>query len=153
METHARAPDPLSKDGDIASNWQNWKEDFIIFLKATGYNNKSNIIRVNLLKELIGKVGIEAIENISFDNMQDKNNIDILIKKLEEYFNPSKKEVVERYKFFTTRTKKQNESIEQYISILKVCYTCDVCFYYKLYIYIEIFVICRKKPKLAIITI
>ncbi|XP_024884717.1 uncharacterized protein LOC112462882 [Temnothorax curvispinosus] len=118
MEAHARAPDPLTKDGDMASNWQCWKEDFIIFMKVTGYMDKPNEIRANLLKNRIGKVGIEAIQNISFDNMQDKDDMDILIKKLEEYFNPPKNEVVERHQFFT-RSKKQNESIEQYINILK----------------------------------
>ncbi|XP_024892276.1 uncharacterized protein LOC112467741 isoform X3 [Temnothorax curvispinosus] len=118
MEAHARAPDPLTKDGDMASNWQTWKEDFLIFMKVTGYIDKSNEIRANLLKNRIGKVGIEAIQNMSFDNMQDRDDMDILIKKLEEYFNPPKKEVVERYHFFT-RSKRQNESIEQYINILK----------------------------------
>jgi len=129
MEAHARAPDPLTKDGDMASNWQSWKEDFLIFMKVTGYIDKPNEIRANLLKNRIGKVGIEAIQNISFDNMQDKDDMDKLIEKLEEYFNPPKKEVIERYQFFT-RSKKQNESIEQYINILKVC---DIYFCCKLY--------------------
>lgn len=118
MEAHARAPDPLTKVDDMASNWESWKEDFIIFMKVTGYIDKPNDIRANLLKNRIGKVGLEAIQNIYFDNIQDKDDMDILIEKLEYYFNPPKKEQVERYRFFTT--KKQNESIEQYINILKV---------------------------------
>lgn len=128
MEVHARAPDPLINNDDMASNWQSWKEDFIIFMKVTGYIDKPNEIRANLLKNRIGKVGIDAIQNISFDNVQDKDNMDILIEKLEKYFNPPKKEVVERYNFFT-RGKKHNESIEQYINILKVRGTCDVYFF------------------------
>lgn len=130
METHARAPDPLTEDGDMASNWQNWKENFIIFMKAAEYIEKSNEMRANLLKNLIGKVGIQAIQNISFDNMQDKDDMDILIKKLDEYFNPPKKEVAARYLFFTT-SKKQNESIEHYINVLKVCYTGYIYFSFK----------------------
>lgn len=118
MEAHARAPDPLTKVDDMASNWQSWKEDFIIFMKLTGYIDKPNDFRANLLKNRIGKVGTEAIQNISFENAQDKDDMDILIEKLEKYFNPPKKEVVERYQFFS-RSKKQNESIEQYINILK----------------------------------
>ncbi|XP_018049915.1 PREDICTED: uncharacterized protein LOC108688250 isoform X1 [Atta colombica] len=118
MEVHARAPDPLTIEGDMASNWQSWKEDFIIFMNLTGYIDKPNEIRANLLKNRIGKVGIDAIQNFSFDNVEDRDNMDILIEKLENYFNPPKKEVVERYHFFT-RVKKQNETIEQYINILK----------------------------------
>lgn len=119
MEAHARAPDPLTKEGDMARNWQSWKEDFIIFMKVTGYIDRPNDIRANLLKNRIGKVGIDAIQIMSFDNEQDKEDMDILMAKLEAHFNPPKKEVVERYAFFT-RMKKQNESIEEFIKILKV---------------------------------
>jgi len=119
MEAHARAPDPLKMDKDMVTNWQSWKEDFIIFMKITGYINKSNEIRANFLKNRIGKVGIDAIQNISFDKPEDKDDMDILILKLEEYFNPPRREVIERYQFFT-KSKKQNETIEQYINNLKV---------------------------------
>ncbi|KMQ85995.1 hypothetical protein RF55_15170 [Lasius niger] len=118
MEAYARAPDPLTKTDDMASNWQSWKEDFIIFMKVTGYINKPNEIRANLLKNRIGKIGIDAIQKISFDKPQDKEDMDILIAKLEEFFNPPKNEVVERFQFFT-RDKKQNETMDEYINILK----------------------------------
>ncbi|KAL0118296.1 hypothetical protein PUN28_009147 [Cardiocondyla obscurior] len=118
MEAFARAPDPLTKDGDLATNWKSWKEDFIIFLKLTGYINKPSDDRANLLKNRIGKIGIDAIQNIPFDDEKEKDDMDILIVKLEEYFNPPKNEVVERYQFFTT-CKKPNESIEEHINVLK----------------------------------
>ncbi|XP_050449417.1 uncharacterized protein LOC126850444 isoform X2 [Cataglyphis hispanica] len=118
MEAHARAPDPLTISNDMANNWHSWKEDFIIFMKVTGYIDKPNEIRANLLKNRIGKIGIDAIQTMTFDNPQDKDDMDILIAKLEEFFNPPKNEVVERYQFFT-QDKKENETIEQYINILK----------------------------------
>ncbi|GAB1860130.1 Retrotransposon gag domain-containing protein [Camponotus japonicus] len=118
MEAHARAPEPLVKTNDMASNWHTWKEDFIIFMKVTGYINKPNDIRANLLKNRIGKIGIDAIQTMTFDKPEDKDDMDILIEKLEEFFNPPKNEVVERFQFFT-RDKKHNETIEQYINILK----------------------------------
>lgn len=121
MEAHARAPDPLTNDGDMANNWQNWKEDFLIFMKVTGYIDKSDEIRANLLKNRIGKIGIEVIQNMYFDDPQDKDNMDILIAKLEQHFNPPKNEVVERFYFFSM-TRKQRESIEQHVNNLKVCY-------------------------------
>ncbi|XP_025265677.1 uncharacterized protein LOC105251045 isoform X1 [Camponotus floridanus] len=118
MKAHARAPDPLTKTNDMASNWHSWKEDFIIFMKVTGYINKPNDIRANILKNRIGKIGIDAIQTMTFNRPQDKDNMDILIAKLEEFFNPPKNEIVERYHFFT-RDKKHNETIQQYINILK----------------------------------
>lgn len=119
MEAHARAPDPLTSAGNMANNWRSWKEDFIIFMKVTGYIDRPNEARANLLKNRIGKIGLDVIQNMSFDKPQDKDDMDILIKKLEEHFDPPKKEVMERYHFFT-RIKKQNESIEQYINSLRV---------------------------------
>lgn len=119
MEAHARAPDPLTNVGDMANNWHSWKEDFIIFMKVTGYIDRPNEVRANLLKNRIGKVGIDVIQNMSFNNPQDKEDMDILMTKLEEYFNPPKKEVVERYQFFT-KCKSKNETIEQYINGLRV---------------------------------
>ncbi|XP_036140440.1 uncharacterized protein LOC105828516 isoform X2 [Monomorium pharaonis] len=119
METHARPPAPLRKDGDMASNWQNWKEEFLIFMKVTNYmERESTDKRACRLKNLIGTIGIEAIRNITFDNEQDKDDMDILIEKIDKYFIPTKKEVVERHQFFTT-SKKQNESIEHHVTLLK----------------------------------
>ncbi|XP_036140436.1 GATA zinc finger domain-containing protein 14 isoform X2 [Monomorium pharaonis] len=119
METHARPPAPLRKDGDMASNWQNWKEEFLIFMKVTNYmERESTDKRACRLKNLIGTIGIEAIRNITFDNEQDKDNMDILIEKLDKYFIPTKKEVVERHQFFRI-SKKQNDSIEHHITLLR----------------------------------
>ncbi|XP_032672304.1 uncharacterized protein LOC116844617 isoform X2 [Odontomachus brunneus] len=118
MEAHARAPDPLTNVGNMTNNWHSWIEDFIIFMKVTGYIDKPNEIRANLLKNRIGKVGIDVIQNMSFDNPQDKDDMDIIVKKLEEHFNPPKNEVIERYQFFT-KCKNPNQTIEQYINNLK----------------------------------
>ncbi|XP_036140429.1 uncharacterized protein LOC105835272 isoform X2 [Monomorium pharaonis] len=119
METHARPPSPLRKDGDMASNWQNWKEEFIIFMKVANYmEQEPSDKRANCLKNFIGRVGIEAIRNITFDSEQDKDDMDILIEKLDKYFIPTKNEVFERHQFFTA-SKWQNESIEHYVTLLK----------------------------------
>ncbi|XP_070521263.1 uncharacterized protein [Cardiocondyla obscurior] len=118
MEAFARPPDPLTNDGDLASNWKSWKESFIIFMKVSGCISEPNDKRANFFKNCIGKIGIEAIQKISFDNEEDKDDMDILIVKLEEFFNPPKNELVERYEFFKT-SKKANESIEQHINVLK----------------------------------
>lgn len=126
MELHARAPDPLTDQGNMANNWHSWKEDFIIFMKVTGYVDKPNEVRANLLKNRIGKIGIDAIQNMSFKKPEDKDDMDILLIKLEQYFNPPKKEVVERFYYFTTK-KKPNESIEQHINNLRVGFFYSRC--------------------------
>lgn len=118
--TYKVFPNCLKKTDDMANTWRSWKDDFIIFMKLTGIINEPSKICANFLKNLIGEIGLDAIQSISFDKPQDKDNIDILIAKLDEFFNSPKNEVAERYQFFI-RDKKQNETIEQYINVLRVC--------------------------------
>ena len=118
MEVHARAPEPLSNKGPMDKNWQMWKKDFLIFMKASGGIKKTEEEKASFFMNLIGRVGQEALENIKFEDSEN-DNLEILLKKFDEYFDPPKREVEERYKFFT-RSKKNNETIEDYINDLKV---------------------------------
>ncbi|KAG7190737.1 hypothetical protein KM043_006810 [Ampulex compressa] len=118
IQSHARAPDPLSNIGDMAGNWRRWKNDFMIFMKLTDYINKSSDIKANFLKNRLGQVGLAAIEELSFNKPEDVDNMEILLQKLDTYFDPPKNEVVERYNFFI-RKKQNNERIEDYINSLR----------------------------------
>ena len=122
MESDARPPEKLSNSESMDRNWNRWKHDFLIYMKLTGGINKPEDEKAAWLKNLIGQVGLEAIETITFDNPDDKENMTILLQKLEEYFDPPKNEIFERNKFFQ-RSKKNTESIDAYIEDLKVSYS------------------------------
>lgn len=112
-------PQPLSKVGDVCENWQRWKKDFLLFLKASNNLKKSDDLKAYLLRSQIGKVGQDAIEKIIPQNSKDKDDINILLARLDLHFSPKNKQVVDRYNFFT-RSRKSKESIEEYIEDLKV---------------------------------
>lgn len=117
MEGFARAPAPLSDAKPMDKTWKMWKQEFIIFLKAAGFDKKTNEEKAFCLMNQIGRVGLAAMQEMHFESDEEKD-YDILINKFDEYFDPPKRETEERFKFYT-RSKKNNESIEAYIADLK----------------------------------
>ncbi|XP_058797558.1 uncharacterized protein LOC131667851 [Phymastichus coffea] len=115
MEAFARAPEELPDKQPMNKTWRMWKQQFVIFLKTAKLEEKSSEAKANLLLNTIGKLGIEAMQE--FPDV-DLDNYDAILQKLDEIFDPPKREIEERYKFFT-RSKKNNESIEAYISDLE----------------------------------
>ncbi|KAG6795129.1 hypothetical protein HZU73_09579 [Apis mellifera caucasica] len=118
MNMYVRPPDPLSDNGDITQNWKQWKKDFMIFMNVSNSMDKPKEQQAYLLRSYIGKIGQNAIEKIVSTNLKERDDINILLAKLDKYFCPSKNEVIERYNFFNSR-KKKDESIETYITQLK----------------------------------
>ncbi|XP_043790400.1 myb-like protein F [Apis laboriosa] len=118
MNIYVRPPDPLSDNGDIAQNWKQWKKDFMIFMNVTNSMDKPKEQQAYLLRSYIGKIGQNAIEKIISTNLKERDDMNVLLAKLDKYFCPSKNEVIERYNFFNSR-KKKDESIETYITQLK----------------------------------
>ncbi|XP_043682895.1 uncharacterized protein LOC122636083 [Vespula pensylvanica] len=116
MENHIRPPQPLSNNSP--KTWLLWKEEFIIFMKLLGHMSRPEYYKANLFKNFIGPVGLEIISKLSFDHPNDKDNLDIIIKKIDEYHNPPRKEIERRYQFFNS-SMKSNETIENYIQSLK----------------------------------
>lgn len=117
MENHIRPPQPLSNN--TSKTWNIWKEQFLIFMKLLGHTSRSENYKANLFKNFIGPVGLEIISKLSFDKPEDKDNLDILLKKIDEYHNPPRKETEKRYQFFKS-SMKYSETIENYIQSLRV---------------------------------
>lgn len=117
MNIYVRPPDPLSDNGDITQNWKQWKKDFMIFMNVSNLMDKPKEEQAYLLRSYIGKIGQNAIEKIV--SIKERDDMNILLAKLDKYFCPSKNEIVERYNFFNLK-KKKDESIETYITQLKV---------------------------------
>ncbi|KAK1122730.1 hypothetical protein K0M31_020486 [Melipona bicolor] len=117
MDFYVRPPEPLSNSGDMVQNWQKWKKDFMIFMKASNCINKPKNYQAYLLRTYIGKMGQDIIEKIVSD-LKERDDMNILLAKLDKHFCHQKNEVIERYNFFNSN-KKPDESIEDYIVDLK----------------------------------
>lgn len=121
MEQFARPPQELSSDGPMDVNWRSWKQQFLIFLKASGAVNKDQDYKASLLMNLMGSVGQQVFQNFNFESPRDLENMDIIIEKFDNYYDPKKSEAYERNLFWTSR-KKNEDSIDEYVKELKVKY-------------------------------
>ncbi|CAK1599497.1 unnamed protein product [Parnassius mnemosyne] len=119
---HARPPTELSLDGSPvgrADAWKWWKVQFNLFLKASGVHKEEGSIQASLLINLIGSDGFDVYETFTFDSEEQREDIEILMKKFDEYFGVQSNITLLRYNFFT-RYQETGESIDQYVTALKL---------------------------------
>ncbi|XP_031847534.2 uncharacterized protein LOC116433521 [Nomia melanderi] len=109
---------PLSNTGNQTENWLKWKKGFINYLKVNDFIEKSEDLKIHLLKENIGVIGQTAIDKIYKESNKPINNMNNLLEQLDIYFQVSNNEVIERYKFFS-RFQNKDETINAYILDLK----------------------------------
>ncbi|XP_044766752.1 uncharacterized protein K02A2.6-like [Coccinella septempunctata] len=114
METRTLEPMPMK--GNSSHNWMVWKQKFLNYLIATEASEKPEAVQCAKLIYFIGDEGLEIYNTFSFTDAE-KDKIEPLIAKFEQYFVPKKNVDFERYKFFTLR--QHHETIEQFVTILK----------------------------------
>ena len=104
-------PKPLSFVGNVAENWRRWIHQFTLYLNATGFDKKP--AQVQCSTELLTVAGEEALESFNTFgfNDEDKLEINIVIKKYEEYCTPKKNVTYERHVF---NTRVQGATEEEY---------------------------------------
>lgn len=76
-------------------------------------------VQASLLINLIGPEGFDVYETFTFEDSTDKDNVDKLIQKFDEYFGVKPNITLARYNFFT-RNQEIGESINQYVTALKL---------------------------------
>lgn len=96
---------PMPSDGDRATAWRKWREQFTIYLKATRQagDSTSDEVKTSLLLHALGSEGQEVYDSLHFTNEGDNEKYDIVLEKLEAYFIPKTNLTCERYRFFTRR--------------------------------------------------
>ena len=101
-------------------------ETIDIYMIATGFNKKDKPVQAAVLKNLIGDEAVEKFETFVYTELNnegeevelDKNDPNVLIKKMDEYLNPLKNTTYERYQFFT-RKQEQGENFDSFLTALK----------------------------------
>lgn len=103
---------------EIGNDWQVWKQQFSNYMKMPEHENCTQEEIAYYFIALMGVEAIKGMKKMSFAHPNDKTNVDILIKKFDELYDPPK-EVEERHKFFSRKIN-EKESIERYAADLKV---------------------------------
>ncbi len=108
-------PSALSFDGNTSENWRRFKQQFQIYLVASGSEDKDDPIKIAILLNFAGEDAIEVFNTFEFS---DDKKLDKVIEQFERYCNPRKNVVFERYQFWKI-TQRDSETVDQFVTRLK----------------------------------
>jgi len=124
-----KVPLPLKLDLNAKNKSNNWK----IFLQmwknyelATDLQEATNEKRVATLLSIVGKEALELYNTFQWENESDAYKIDKVIEKFQDYFNPKKNVVYDRF-ILNKRKQRADETIDQYVTQLRLL--ADSCEY------------------------
>ena len=129
-----RRPDPLTFDENIAENWRVFEREYDIFI-AAAHSDKSAKTKAYILLNFAGPEAIESsfvyaaevrapgAEGGIATPAESREDPECLKKKFREICSPQNNRTMERHKFHT-RNQKQGESIESFISDLRIKAKC-----------------------------
>lgn len=107
---------PMKMTGNLAQNWKVWKQKFNLYMYANEVNKKEEVVQCAKLLYYIGDEGVEIYNSFEFTTAE-KDKLQILMDKFENYFTPKKNIVYERYKFFNI--KQEDKTFEQLVTAVK----------------------------------
>lgn len=112
-----KAPTNMKLDGNLAENWNKFKQKYFLYLEATEKMAKLDKLKVALLLTSMGEECIDIFNSFKLV-AEDAEKFNTVIKHFDEYFKPKKNTVIARYKFFNCK-QQENESIDSFVTNLK----------------------------------
>lgn len=112
-----KPPKELSFTGNVAENWSTWKQQFTIFLRASGRDSAGEEkVKVAYFLNLIGEEGLKVFNSLKIDSETVK--LSELEEKFEQYCKPRANIVYERF-CFRNLAQKEGQSFDSYLTELK----------------------------------
>ena len=102
--------------GQLPERWKSWKETMKLYLDLS-MNDKNEKEQCKAILYIIGEEGRKIHSTWSFTE-EEKDKVDILLKKFEDYCSPRVNVTLERYRF-NTMTQQPNETIDEFFTALK----------------------------------
>ena len=118
MAQGLRRIDPLVFNEDIAHNWEKFKREWHVYSNA-GLATASTKVQAYTFLNLAGPEALDKFDTFDFAADEDREDPAVLVKKFEELCLPVKNVIMDRHAFNTT-DQKRHESIQSYVSALKV---------------------------------
>ncbi len=110
-------PNVLSLTGNTAENWRRFMQQLNIYLIASGNDEARDKMKVSLLLNFAGEEAIEVFNTFTFEKEEDKWIFKTVESKFEEYCNPRKNVVFERFMYW--KSIQEDETIDQYVTKLR----------------------------------
>ena len=130
MPTNIPLPAKLEVTENLATNgkvfiraWKNY--EITARPKDPSKPNENNLLRTATFLTCLELDSLDIFEGFKFDNDMDKDYIDIVITKFEEYCVGQRNETFERYTF-NMRVQQEGETVDAYVSTLEtLAKTCN----------------------------
>ena len=114
------SPEQLNLDsGNLAENWQQWRQRFEVFSLASGLSEKSEAVRSATLLHMAVPKALEVYNAFTWENEGDDKKVNKILEKFQTYCKPRKNITWERH-VFNARSQQVDETIDQYITDLKI---------------------------------
>ena len=111
-------PRPLVMDNNLSTNWKQWRKVWQRFEIATGTFKQEGLIRVATLLSVVGEDAAKVYDTFTWDDDQDEECIDDVLRQFDRYCQPRTQVIYERYKF-NNRNQAVGETISAYITDLR----------------------------------
>lgn len=113
-----RPPDELKLTGNVHANWKAFRQSFELYLLAIGLDERNDRRKIALLLTVAGRAALDVYNTFVFSE-EERDTLPAVLSKFEDYCTPRKNETYERY-VFRNRMQKETESIEQYVTDLRL---------------------------------
>ena len=87
-------PSALSFDGNTSENWRRFKQQFDIYVTASGSEKKDDTVKIAILLNFAGEDAIEVFNTFQFAE-GDEKKLNKVLEQFEQYCNPRKDVVFE----------------------------------------------------------
>ena len=112
----------------MADNWKVWKQMWSKYMVIAQLKMKLPAYKVALFLCCISVDALKIFNGLQFDSPDNKNDLEKIIQKFDEFTIGELNETFERYTF-NSRNQHENESIDAYVTALctlaKTCNFCD----------------------------
>ena len=102
----------------LAMKWKQFHRSWKIYEKASRLSEEENSYKCSVLLACIGEEALAIFDGLHFENEADRDNIDIVIQKFEEFCVGATNEAFESYKFHI-RQQEGAETIDCYAAELR----------------------------------
>ena len=94
---------------NLAETWRRWKANFNLYRQAAELNDKAAATQVAILLHSMGFDAVEIRETFTYGTGEDKTDIEVVLRKFDDYCIPRESSVYERYKFMEQRPERRRE--------------------------------------------
>ena len=109
-------PSSMKCQGDVAGNWDFFKQQWSDYEIATGLDKRDASVRLATLRSAMGEC-LQILLNLSLSE-EYKKEIEKCLEALENYFKPTRNVVYERY-VFNTCLLTSEKSVQTYVTRLR----------------------------------